>query len=104
MFPKDIEEKIINLFVNACILGYRASFGALVYHTSIWFFSSISKLHFFVKMKLAQSFRNENMISKNAFEVFKNNVMEEEFLQECEINSRLQTKYNQNLESIIILL
>jgi len=35
MLPKDNEEKIINLFVNACILGYRASFGALVYHTSI---------------------------------------------------------------------
>jgi hypothetical protein len=49
IFPKDIEEKNINLFVNACILGYRASFGVLVYHTSIWFFSSISKLHVFVK-------------------------------------------------------
>jgi hypothetical protein len=49
MFPKDIEEKTINHFVNGCILGYRPSFGALVYHTSIWFFSSISKLHLFVK-------------------------------------------------------
>jgi len=39
------------------------------------------------------------MISENAFEVFKNDVMEEECLQECEINSRLQTKYNQNLEN-----
>ncbi len=48
---------------------------------------------------MAQSFRNENMISENAFEVFKNDVMDEECLQECEINSRLQTKYNQNLES-----
>jgi hypothetical protein len=43
---------------------------------------------------MAQSFRNEN-----AFEVFKNDVMEEECLQKCEINSRLQTKHNQNLES-----
>jgi hypothetical protein len=51
MFPKVILEKIINIFVNACILGYRASFGALVYHTSIRFFSSISKLHFFVRAK-----------------------------------------------------
>jgi hypothetical protein len=51
MFPKDIEEKIINLFVNAFLLGYRASFGALVYHTSIWFFSSISKLYFCEKGK-----------------------------------------------------
>jgi hypothetical protein len=51
MFPKDIEEKIIIFFVNACILRYRASFGALVYHISIWFFSSISKLHFFVKIE-----------------------------------------------------
>jgi hypothetical protein len=51
MFPKDIEDKIINIFLNACILGYRASSGALVYHTSIWIFSSISKLHFFVKAK-----------------------------------------------------
>jgi hypothetical protein len=48
---------------------------------------------------MTQSFRNENMISENAFEVFKNDVMEEECLQECEINSRLQTKYNQNQES-----
>jgi hypothetical protein len=48
---------------------------------------------------MAQCFRNENMISENAFEVFKNDVMEEECLHECEINSRLQTKYNQNLES-----
>ncbi len=39
------------------------------------------------------------MISENAFEVFKNDVMEEECLQECKINSRLQTKYNQNQES-----
>jgi hypothetical protein len=48
---------------------------------------------------MAQCFRNENMISENAFEVFKNDVMEEECLQECEINSKLQTKYKQNLES-----
>jgi hypothetical protein len=39
------------------------------------------------------------MIIENAFEVFKNDVMEKESLQQCEINSRLQTKYNQNLES-----
>jgi hypothetical protein len=51
MFPKDIEEKIIIFFVNACILGYMASFGALVCHISIWFFSSISNLHFFVKIE-----------------------------------------------------
>jgi hypothetical protein len=48
---------------------------------------------------MAQSFRNENMINENAFEVFKRDVMEGECLQECEINFRLQTKYNQNLES-----
>jgi hypothetical protein len=47
---------------------------------------------------MTQSFRNENMISENAFETFKNDVMEEECLQQCEINFRLQTKYNQNLE------
>jgi hypothetical protein len=48
---------------------------------------------------MTQSFRNENMTSENVFEVFKNDVMDEECLQEFEINSRLQTKYNQNLES-----
>jgi hypothetical protein len=44
---------------------------------------------------MTQSLGNENMISENAFEVFKNDVMEEECLQECEINCRLQTKYHQ---------
>jgi hypothetical protein len=39
------------------------------------------------------------MINENAFEVFKNEVMEEECLQECEINSRVQTVHNQNPES-----
>jgi len=39
------------------------------------------------------------MISENAFEVFKNDVLEEKCLQECEINFKLQTKYNQILES-----
>jgi hypothetical protein len=48
---------------------------------------------------MAQSFRSEDIISENAFEVFKNDVMEKECLQECEINCRLQTKYNQNLEN-----
>jgi hypothetical protein len=41
MLLKNIEEKTINIFVNACILGYRAGFGVSIYHTSIWFF-----LHF----------------------------------------------------------
>ncbi len=39
------------------------------------------------------------MISENAFEVFQNDILEDECLQECEINSRLQRKYNQNLKS-----
>jgi hypothetical protein len=38
MLLKNIEENIINIFVNACILGYRAGFGVSIYHTSIWFF------------------------------------------------------------------
>jgi len=41
------------------------------------------------KLKMVQSFENENMISENAFEVFRNDVMEEEYSQECEINFSL---------------
>jgi hypothetical protein len=42
-----------------------------------------------VEIENVQSFENENMISENACEVFRNDVMEEECLQECEINSSL---------------
>jgi hypothetical protein len=35
---------------------------------------------------MVQSSENENMISENACEVSRNDVMEEECLQECEIN------------------
>jgi hypothetical protein len=38
---------------------------------------------------MVQFLKNENMISENACEVFKNDVMEEKCLQECEINSNL---------------
>jgi hypothetical protein len=40
---------------------------------------------------MVQSFKNENIISENACEFFRNDVMEEECLQECEINSSLYT-------------
>jgi hypothetical protein len=36
---------------------------------------------------MVQSFKNENMISENACQVFRIDAMEEECLQECEINS-----------------
>jgi hypothetical protein len=42
---------------------------------------------------MVQSFKNENMISENACEVFMNDVMEEEY----EINRNLQTESSQNL-------
>jgi len=92
MLPNNIVEKNITLFVNACILGYSTSFWVSIYHTSIWFFSPFQNCIFVWKLKMVQSFEKENMISENAFEVFRNDVMEEECLQECEINFSLQTK------------
>jgi len=85
MFLKNIE-KTINIFVNVCILGYRVGFGVSIYHTSIWFFPPFQNCIFLWKLKMVQSSENENMISENACEVSRNDVMEEECLQECEIN------------------
>ncbi len=39
------------------------------------------------------------MITKNTCEMFMNDVMEEECVQECEINLSLQTKSSQNLKT-----
>jgi hypothetical protein len=39
------------------------------------------------------------MINENAHEIFMNDAMEEEYLQECEINFIIQTKSNQNPKS-----
>jgi hypothetical protein len=89
MILKHIREKAKNIVVNACILVYRASFRVSIYHTSIWFFSPFQNYIFLWKLKMVQSFLNENMISENACQVFKIDAMEEECLQECEINSSL---------------
>ncbi len=91
MTLKHIREKTKNIFVNACILIYRASCRVSIYHTSIWFFSPFQNYIFLWKLKMVQSFKNENIISENACEFFRNDVMEEECLQECEINSSLYT-------------
>jgi hypothetical protein len=49
---KKKKENFVNLFVNACILGCKAQFGVLVYDTYAWFFfPSILKLHFLVKIE-----------------------------------------------------
>jgi hypothetical protein len=76
MLLKHIEEKTIILFVNACILGCRVGFGISIYHTSIWFFSQFQSYIFLWKLKMVQSSKNDDMISENACEVFKNDVME----------------------------
>jgi hypothetical protein len=89
MLLKNVEEKTIKFFVNVCILSYWASFGVSIYHTSIWFFSPFQSCIFLWKLKMVQSLKNENMISENACEVFRNDVMEEECLQEFEINSSI---------------
>jgi hypothetical protein len=47
---------------------------------------------------MAQSFKNENVISENTCEVFMNDVMEKECLQKREINPNLNIESNQNLE------
>ncbi len=44
---------------------------------------------------MAQSFENKNLMSENTCEVFMNDVVKEK----CEINLRLRTKSNQNLEN-----
>jgi hypothetical protein len=38
MLTKIIKEHFVNLFLNACILGFKAHFGVLVYDTYVWFF------------------------------------------------------------------
>ncbi len=101
MLAKAIEENLeefVNCFVNACILGCKVSFGVLVYHTLLLLLFSSHNCIFLWKVKMAQSFANKNMISKNSCEVFMNDVMEEKCLLECEINPS-QTKGNQNLKS-----
>jgi len=48
---------------------------------------------------MVQYFENESMISENACEVFKNDVMEEKCLQEFEITLVFKQKKNQNPEN-----
>ncbi len=84
---------IIYIFlVYAYIVGCKVGFGLLVYHTYVWFFSSSQSYIFFWNLKMAQFSINENMINENTCEVFMNDVMEEEY----EINPNLQIESNQN--------
>jgi hypothetical protein len=75
MLLKNVEEKIINLFVSVCISSYGASFGVSIYHTSIWFFSPFQSCIFLWKLKMVQFSKTENVISENACEVLRNDVM-----------------------------
>jgi hypothetical protein len=62
-------------------------------------FFNILELHSLVKIENDPSYKNENMIIENTCEMFMNDVMEEECVQECEINVSLQTKSSQNLKT-----
>ncbi len=84
------------IFVNSCILGCNLQdkfWSSGLSYTMFGFFFHL-KIAFsrLSKLKMVQSFENENMINENTCEVFMNNVMEEKY----GIKPSLQTKNNQN--------
>jgi hypothetical protein len=58
------------IFVNACILGCKANFGLLIYHTSIWFFFHLRATFSCENWKWPNSSKNEIMIFENTCEMF----------------------------------
>jgi len=82
-------------FVNVYTLNFD---NVLVGH-KVWFFSlSSSNFIFFKKLKMEQSFQNENRLSDNTCEIFINEIIMEKksLLEQSKNHPSLQRKININ--------
>ncbi len=67
--------------MNVCILGWRVAFGVLFIIHLFGFSSPLQSCILLQKLRMVECFKNENMISKIACEVFTNPIMEKKCLQ-----------------------